>query len=179
LFGVLTGLWIANYNAFDGDAVRGLAAQLLSLANKQGATYPLIVGHQFMGMSLAATGDIAEGRAHYDRGVLLYDPAVHRALATRFGQDTRVSILSHRSMALWLLGYPDAALADAIQALQEARDIGQATSLMFALFWTSLTQTFCGKFATATKQHNELIALADEKGSLFWRAYCTSMQSCL
>ena len=82
-------------------------------------------------------------------------------------------------MALWLLGYPDAALADAKQALQEARDIGQATTLMFALFWTSLTQIFCGNFATATKEHDELIALADEKGSLFWKAYCTSMQGCL
>jgi hypothetical protein len=38
-------------------------------------------------------------------------------------------------MALWLLGYPDAALADAKQALQEARDIGQAPTLMFALFF--------------------------------------------
>ena len=179
MFSVLAYLWVASYNAFDGDAVRGLAAQLLSLAEKQGATLPLVTGHQFMGMSLAWTGDIAEGRAHYDQGVMLYDPAVHRALATRVGQDAGVLILCQRSMALWLLGYPDAALADAKQALQEARDIGQATTLMFALFWTSLTQIFCGNFATATKEHDELIALADEKGSLFWKAYCTSMQGCL
>ena len=179
LFSVLAYLWVASYNAFDGDAVRGLAAQILSLAEKQGATLPLVTGHQFMGMSLAWTGDIAEGRAHYDQGVMLYDPAVHRALATQVGQDAGVLILCQRSMALWLLGYPDAALADAKQALQEARDIGQATTLMFALFWTSLTQIFCGNFATATKEHDELIALADEKGSLFWKAYCTSMQGCL
>jgi predicted ATPase len=111
---------------------------------------------------------------------MLYDPAVHRALATQLGrEDAGVLILCQRAMALWLLGYPDAALADAKQALQEARDIGQATTLMFALFWTSLTQIFCGNFATATKEHDELIALADEKGSLFWKAYCTSMQGCL
>ena len=59
-------------------------------------------------------------------------------------------------MALWLLGYPDAALADAKQALQEARDIGQATTLMFTLFWTSLTKIFCGSFAAAMKEHDEL-----------------------
>ena len=82
-------------------------------------------------------------------------------------------------MALWLLGYPDAALADAKQALQEARDIGQATTLMFALFFTSVTQIFCGNYATATKQHDELIALADEKGSLYWKALCTPMQGYL
>ena len=90
------------------------------------------------------------------------DPAAHRPLATRFGQDAGVSILCHRSMALWLLGYPAAALTDAKQALQEARDIGQATNLLFALFFTSLTQIFCGNYTTATKEHDELIALVDE-----------------
>ena len=133
LFSVLWGSWVANYVAFNGEVIRELATQFLSLAEKQAASIPLVVGHRIMGISLAWTGDIVEGRAHYDQGVVLYDPAVHRPLATRFGQDAGVSILCHRSMALWLLGYPDAALADAKQALQEARDIGQATTLMYAL----------------------------------------------
>jgi tetratricopeptide (TPR) repeat protein len=179
LFSVLWGSWVANFVAFNGEVIRELAAQFLSLAEKQAATIPLVVGHRLMGISLAWTGDIAEGRAHYDQGVVLYDPAVHRPLATRFGQDAGVSILCHRSMALWLLGYPDAALADAKQALQEARDIGQATTLMLALFFTSLTQIFCGNYATATKEHDELIALADEKGSLYWKALPHSMQGYL
>ena len=179
LFSVLFGSWLAALNAFDGDAVGKLATQFLSLAEKQGATIPLVVGHRLMGISLAWTGDIAKGRAHYDQGIVLYDPAVHRPLATRFGQDAGVSILCHRSMALWLLGYPDAALADAKQALQEARAIGQATNLLFALFFTSLTQIFCGNYATATKEHDELIALADEIDSLYWKALCTPMQGYL
>ncbi len=79
------------------------------------------------------TGDIAEGRAHLDQAIALYDPAEHRPLATRFGQDVGVAILSYRSMALWLLGYPEAALADADDALKDAREIGQAATLMYAL----------------------------------------------
>ena len=35
--------------------------------------------------------------------------------------------------ALWMLGYPEAALADAEQALKDAREIGQAATLMYAL----------------------------------------------
>src|SRR5262249_25257797 len=108
LLQVLAGVWIANYNAFDGEAVRGLAAQFPSQAQMLGATLSLVVGHQFMGMSLVATGEIAEGRAFYDQGVMLYDPALDRAPATRVWQDPRVSILCQRSVALWLLGYPDA-----------------------------------------------------------------------
>ena len=37
-------------------------------------------------------------------------------------------------MALWMLGYPEAALADAEHALKDAREIGQAATLMYALF---------------------------------------------
>ena len=92
-----------------------------------------MIGHRLMGTSLMCTGDIAEGRAHFDQALALYDPAEHRPLATRFGQDIRVSILSYRSLALWMLGYPDAALADADHALKDAREIGQAATLMYAL----------------------------------------------
>ena len=69
------------------------------------------------GHSLVCTGDIAEGRTHYDQAIALYDPAEHRPLATRFGED-RGGSLSFRSLALWLLGYPEAALADADHALR-------------------------------------------------------------
>ena len=119
--------------AFNGDVVRELAAQFLALAEKQGATVPLMIGHRAHGHFLLFTGDIAEGRAHFDQAIALYDPAEHRPLATRFGQDVRVATLSYRSLALWLLGYPEAARADAEHALKDAREIGQAATLMYAL----------------------------------------------
>src|SRR6516162_5938723 len=85
----------------------------LTLAEKQGATVPLMIAHRLMGISLMDTGDIAEGRAHYDEALALYEPAEHRWLATRFGQDAQVTALGFRAKTLWLLGYPKAALADA------------------------------------------------------------------
>ena len=128
LFSVLYGFWAANYVAFNGDVLRNLAAEFLALAEKQTATVPLMLGHRLMGMSLEATGDIAEGRAHLDQAIALYDPVGHRLLATRFGQDVRVAILSRRSWALWALGYPEAALADASQALKASR--GRSAKLL-------------------------------------------------
>jgi predicted ATPase len=166
LFSVLYGFWVANYVAFNGDAMHELAAQFLALAEKQWATVPLMMGHRLMGSS----GNIAEGRAHYDQALALYDPAEHRPLATRFGQDVRVAIFPNRSLPLWLLGHPEAALADAEQALKYAREISQATSLMFALFYTSLTCLLCANYSVAKALINELVALADEKGTTFWKA---------
>jgi hypothetical protein len=73
-------------------------------------------------------------------------------------------------LALWLLGYPDAALADAKQALREARDIGQAVNLLFALLHTSLTHIQCRNYAVANAEADKLAALTNEKGSSFWKA---------
>jgi predicted ATPase len=126
LFSTIYGVWTASYVAFNGDMVRELAAQFLALAEKHRAKVPIMVGHRILASALLFTGDIAEGRAHDDRALALYDAAEHRALAMRFGQDHRVTALSFRSIASWLLGYCEAALADADQALTDAREIGQA-----------------------------------------------------
>ena len=144
LFSVLYGVWVANYAAFNGDLMHELAAQFLALAEKQGATAPLMIGHRLMGTSLLQTGDIADAVVHLDRAIALYDPAEHRPLATRFGQDVKVVILCWRALALWLLGYPEAARVDADETLKIAREIGQAATLMYALLGTSLTHIQCG-----------------------------------
>jgi hypothetical protein len=96
----------------------------------------------------------------------LYDPAQHRSLAMRFGQDAGVAILSFRTLALWLLGYPEAALRDADNALKEAREIGQAATLLFALGHVPLTYIHCGDYAAANAQADEVLGLAQEKGAL-------------
>ena len=52
LFSVLYGFWVANYVAFNGDVMRELAAQFLSLAETQGATVPRMIGHRILGVAL-------------------------------------------------------------------------------------------------------------------------------
>ena len=129
LFSVLYGFWVVNYMAFDGVVMLGLAAQFLALAEKQGEKVPLMAGHRLMGTSLLYAGKFAEARAHLERVIELYDPAEHRVLAPRFGQDARVAALFYLSRTLWPLGYPDAALADADLAVKDARETGQAAWL--------------------------------------------------
>ena len=179
LFSVLYSFWVARFVAFNGKVMRELAAQFLALAEKQGAAVPLMVGHRNMGVSLLHTGDIEEARVHIDRAIALYDPAKHRPLATRFGQDVRVALLFYRSLALWPLGYPEAALADAHRAVRDAREIGQAASLMAALTLTSLSHIHCGSYAIANAQLDEVITLANEKGALFWKVGGMLVQGCL
>jgi len=133
-----------------------------------------------MGTSLASTGDLVEGRAHFDQAIALYDPAVHRQQAARFGgNDTRVAVLSYRARVLWMLGYPGAALADAGQALKDAREIDQAATLMLTLAFVSLLHILRRDCAEANPLLEELITLADEKGAQFWKAYGTLLNGIL
>jgi class 3 adenylate cyclase/predicted ATPase len=178
LFSVLFSFWTASFVAFNGDAVRELANQFLTLAEKRRATAPLMIGHRMMG-SVLHRGDFAEGRAHLDRAIALYDPSEHRTLAARFGQDARVATLSYRSWALWMLGYPDAALGDASCAIKEAREIGQAATLMYALVHACVIQIECGNYSAANEQVIELVSLAEEKGAQFWKALGLSVRGCL
>lgn len=178
LFQVLYAFWVANYVAFNGDAMRDLAAQFLALAEKRRATVPLMMAHRHMGLSLMMTGSIAECRAHLDQAVALYDPAEHRQLATRFSQDPGVTALFYRSWALWFLGYPEAALRDAANALRNARETGQATTLLFALAHAAVLHLLCGNYAVAAEQARELLALAEEKNTPFWKALGRMDQGC-
>jgi hypothetical protein len=159
--------------------MRELAVRFFALAEKQGATAPLMIGHRLVGTSLMFTGDIMEGKAHFDLAIALYDPAEHRLLASRFGQDIGVVILSGRSWALWVLGHPDVAIAESERALTDAREIGQAATLMYALVWASWAQNQCGNYIAANALADELVALGDESGSLNWKAWGMIFQGCV
>ena len=73
-----------------------------------------------------------------------------------------------RSKALWLLGYPEAALADIDQALKDARESGHAASLLWALTGSFFfVDSYRGNYATANARVDEVVAFADEKDAAF------------
>jgi class 3 adenylate cyclase len=163
LFSVLYGFWVTNLVAFNGDALRELAAEFLAIAKDQKETVPLMIGHRLVGTSSVLTGDLEEGRAHLDRAIALYVPSEHRSLATRFASDVKVNSLASRSLALFVLGHPDAARTDAGHALEDAREIGHAPTLMVALAWGALTHLHCGDHTTANTQLDEVVELAEKR----------------
>jgi predicted ATPase len=131
-----------------------------------------------MGASLLTTGAFAGSRTHFDQALALYDPVEHRSIAARFGQDTRVVTLAWRSLSLWYLGYPAAALIDAREAVSYAQEISQASSLMFALTGVTATHIFCGRYEIAEAYSKELVALAEEKRSS-WKSFGVVYQGLL
>jgi len=129
--------------------------------------------------ALALTGNFVDGKEHYDRALAIYDPAEHRPVTTRSGRHVGVALLSSRSGCVWVLGYPAASRNDGERAVKNARETGQATTLMFALHQAAFNHSCCGNYAAAIAQVDELIALADERGAPVWKAIGTALRGWL
>jgi predicted ATPase len=139
-----------------------------------------MIGHRVMGHALLLTGQFIKSRAHYDEALRLYDPAKHGIADARAGgQDARVAVLVHRARALWLLGHPEAALADAAQAISHAHEVKQAATLMYALNHASVTYFHCGDYQSTDALLDELAQLVDEKGAAEWKALGLMTQGAL
>jgi hypothetical protein len=87
--------------------------------------------------------------------------------------------LCWRSLVFWLLGYPEAALADTEHALTVAREIGHSATLMYVLNFSAWTHIHCGNYAAATALIDEFAALKDQTGSLFWAAWGMMQRGCV
>jgi class 3 adenylate cyclase/predicted ATPase len=177
LFAVLFGFFLSNIWTFDGRVCRDLATHFLALAEKHNATAPLLMAHRMMGQTSLFSGDVVRARMHLDKGLGLYDPAEHGPLAMRFGHDAQVVMLSFRSSALWLLGYPDAGLSDGDEALKKAREMEQAATVMFALWSTAANDLNCGAYSVASARAQELFAVSEEKGA-HWKLGAQLLQGC-
>jgi tetratricopeptide (TPR) repeat protein len=120
--------------------------------------------------ALALTGDLVNGKEHYDRALAIYDPAEQGPLTTPSGRDFGVALLSFRSSCVWQLGYPAASRVDADRAVKNARKTGHAATLIYALSRAGRSYIWYGNYVAAHSQVDELIALADERGKAFGTA---------
>jgi predicted ATPase len=158
------------------EQLKRALAQIATLAATPDLRREEIKLHVAFANALALTGDLVDGKEHYDRALAIYDPAKHGPLTTRSGRDVGVALLASRSGCLWLLGYPAASRNDGERAVKNARETGQATTLLYALHQASFNDILCGNYAAANSPLDELIALADERGAPVWKALGTAMQ---
>ena len=128
--------------------MRELSAHFIALAKKQRAKAPLMIGARLMGISLLSTGASRKGERISTAHVRFTIPPNidywRRGRPRHPGSYLIVSVVG--PMGAWLS--PGCA-ADTENALQDAREIGQAASLGYALFFASETWILCGNYITA------------------------------
>jgi DNA-binding winged helix-turn-helix (wHTH) protein/predicted ATPase len=99
-----------------------LGAEILRLAqHRQDATF-FLGAYDARACTAFHLGAFAEVLDYTERGLGIYDPQQHRALASLYGKDLGVSCQYWSAMALWFLGYPDQAQRRIDEALKLARE---------------------------------------------------------
>jgi predicted ATPase len=175
-FSVLYGLWVSTLNRKTIAAALKRAANLLSFAQSQPSSGPLLVGHRTLGHSLIFSGDYPAALEHAEAAASLYRPDKHRDSAFRYAQDIGVSAFVILSWALWHRGYPDRSARAADRALALSRQLGHAHTLAHALGLAGLAAVFARDVVAVCARSNDCMALAIEHGFPQWAVYGRILQ---
>lgn len=164
LFLALYGLWGYNVTHANLSTAIELAQQCLSLAESTSEPPLLMEAHRLLDESLYFMGDFINARKHLEAGYAIYDPNIHGAHATIYGQDPGVAFLGYEAWIVWHLGYPDLALERSRQQIALGQSLSHVASHAYALAWSA----FCSYLVrdTRTTQHlaEMCIALSAEHG---------------
>ena len=139
LFRVLWGLGQVYGRRREYQTRRALGEQLLSLAQRLQDPDLLLEAHHTLWTTLLSGGELAAARLHLEQGMKLYDPQRHHTHAALYsGHDPGVCCRMQTAESLWLLGYPDQAVAGIQAALALAQQLDHPLSLTMALRWSAV-----------------------------------------
>jgi predicted ATPase len=168
LFSALVGLWRFYLNRAWLQAARERAEQCFSLAERTQDPTLLQEAHLMLGSTLFFLGDLGSALRHLEQGITLYNPRKSRSLTLNRGTDPGVVCLSRVSWALWMLGYPDQALAKCKESLALAQESSHAYSLGFALHYAAGLHQYRREVELVQERAEAAIALSSEQGFIQW-----------
>jgi predicted ATPase len=173
---VLFGLWRVYLARAQLHTARELGETLLRLA--QGGHDPAfaVLAHYTLGVTWFWLGALPTARQHLEDGIAHYTSDQRRAPVFRMGQDPGVSCRAYTAQTLWLLGYPEQALAP----LHDALTLAHALSHPFSLAWARCMAAIVSQFrrdVLAVHEHAEAaVALSTEQGFPQWAALGTILR---
>jgi predicted ATPase len=170
LFSVLNGLRRFHYLRAEFGKARELAGQLLNLAENGDDPALHVLAHQAVGVVSYSLAELASAREHLQRAPTLYDARQHRFHTVFYGEDPSVIAMSFESSVLWLLGYPDEALAKIRQALKLAEELAHPLSLALALNFAAWLYQLRGDEAALRDSLGRASTLSSEQGLPNWLA---------
>jgi DNA-binding SARP family transcriptional activator/predicted ATPase len=161
LFPAVNGVWAYHLVSAEMLAARDVATELLRMAEKSQDRLLLCGAHIAMGASLHHTAELPASDQHFRAGLEFYDPTRHAEFVAIFRQDWRVYGRGEWLRVLWLLGYPDRALACLQESFALAQEIPEQTDIKWPLIFGALLHQHrreperCLELAEQTVAHGE------------------------
>jgi class 3 adenylate cyclase/predicted ATPase len=167
-FAALWGSWRISESF---DAKRDRAEKLLALAERLGDPGLRLQAHHCLWASLFHLGQHEACCEHVEKGLRLYEAGDYRTHGAIYGgHDPKVCGIGDRAFALWLLGFPDRALAASHEAMAWARRLGHAGTLAHALDMGLLLHRYRRDAQTVQARAEELLKYSEDHGLSVHRA---------
>ena len=167
---VLFGLWRFYLGRPQLHTARELGETLLRLAQRAHDPALAVIAHYALGVTWFWLGALPAARQHLEEGIARYTPDQRRAPVFRMGQDPGVACRAYAAMTLWLLGYPEQALARLHEALALAHELSHPYSLALARCWAACVSQFRRDVPAVHEQAEAAVTLSTEQGFPHWAA---------
>jgi predicted ATPase len=165
---VLFGLWRFYVQRLQLHTALELGETLLRLAQCADDPALSVIAHYALGQTWFFLGALPAARQHLEEGSARYTPDQRRALVFRMGQDPGVGCRGFAARTLWLLGYPEQALARLHEALALAHELSHPYSLAFARAFAAFVSQLRRDVPAVHEQAEAAVALATEQGFPLW-----------
>ena len=130
---ILNALWV-HYMSIDKLALSlSWAERALEIGQATGDGNLTIVAHRALAGSCYWQGDFAKARQHGDVLSAMYDPQKHWHVAEKTNTDPQTGEWIYRGQYLWMMGYPDQAIATCNTRDEHARRRGHPFDMAFSL----------------------------------------------
>jgi class 3 adenylate cyclase/predicted ATPase len=173
---VLLGLWRFYLARPQLHTTREIGETLLRLVQRVHDPVLAVIAHYTLGATWMWLGALPVARQHLEAGIALYTPDQRRARVFRIGQDPGVACRVLAAQILWLLGYPEQALARIHEALALAHELSHPYSLTFARLWAAIVSQLRRDVPAVHEQAEATVALSTEQGFTHWAAWGTSLR---
>jgi class 3 adenylate cyclase/DNA-binding winged helix-turn-helix (wHTH) protein/predicted ATPase len=169
-FAASVGLWRLYLNRAQLRAASELAKQSLAFAEQEQNPVFLHEAYHMLGMCAFFQGDFREARINLEQSLHIFFSHQARIRAFKTGMDPGVVCLSCLAWVLWMLGFPDQAMAKSQEAIDLAQQLSHTYSLGFALQYAALLFQCCRDPNRVQELAETIIGLAQQQGFIQWYA---------
>ncbi len=167
-FLVLVGLWRFYLNRGQLQTAHRLGEEGFTIAQRLHEPGCLQEAHQMLGSTFFYMGNPTAARLHLEQGIALSPSQRDPLRGFTSGVDTEVMCRARAAWVLWILGYPDQALARVYEALHLAQQLSHSHSRACALHYAALLHQGRREPRLAQEQAEAAIALSREYGFVQW-----------
>jgi predicted ATPase len=173
---VLLGLWRFYLVRSQLHTAREIGETLLRLAQRDRDPALAVVAHYAFGSTSLWLGALPAARQHLEDGSARYTPDQRRLMVFRIGQDPGVACCICSAMTLWLMGYPEQALAHLHDTLALAHALAHPFSLAHARCHAAWIYQFRRDVPAVHEQAEAAVVLATEQGFPSWASMGTILR---